>query len=71
MQNVASLHFRYYAANAVTIKYSLDGETTYHTFTATLPATTSGVDWEWKEVAFGKECKSISIDFLQKKSVGG
>jgi hypothetical protein len=62
MMNVTNLHFRYKATSALTVKYSLDGDSTYDTLPVTLPATTSGYGWEWKDAAFGFECKQISLD---------
>lgn len=62
MQNVVALHFRYYASAALTVKYSLDGAQTYSSLPVTLPTTTSGYNWGEVEVAFGKECKRISLD---------
>lgn len=62
MQNVERLHFKYQADNALTVKYSLDGNETYTTLPTTLPATTAGTKWEYQEIAFGEECKTISLD---------
>ncbi len=62
MQNVVGLHFRYQADSAITIKYSVDGDTSYDSFPVTLPVTAAGKAWEWNELTFGKECKTISLD---------
>lgn len=62
MQNIASLHFKYYAESALTLKFSLDGKVAYDTASFNLPVTNSDYKWEWKEFAFGKECKTISLD---------
>jgi hypothetical protein len=62
MQNVCNLHFKYKADSTITIKYALDGENTYTEFGTVLPTTDSDYDYEWKELPFGKECKTISLD---------
>lgn len=61
MKNIKNLHFKYKSDGTLTIKYALDGSTTYTTL-STLPATTSGVDWEYKYMAFGiRPSKTISL----------
>lgn len=63
IKNVIKLHFKYYApTTSITVKYALDGATTFTTFD-TLPTTSGSVDYEWNYFDFGKECKSISLQF--------
>jgi hypothetical protein len=62
MQNVSDLHFKYKSDAEITIKYSLDGEDTYTEFGTVLPTTSGDYEYEWKELPFGKECKTISLD---------
>jgi len=59
MQNVLKLHFQYYSASTITVKYALDGSSTYTTLT-TLPAYTA-TRWNWEYMDLGEECKSISL----------
>jgi len=56
------VHFRYYAASAITVSYAVDGSTTYTQIgtTSTLPAYTT-TQWKWGFMDLGAECKSIGF----------
>lgn len=64
LKKLNKVHFRYYAAAPITVKYSLDGNLTYTAFPATLPAFTTA-EWtnDFLRMATSGECKTIGLEF--------
>lgn len=65
MKNIAGLYYKYYCpeGGSITVSYSLDGNPTYTALPTVIPASPAGQDWDWRYHAFGKECRSISLQF--------
>jgi len=61
-KNITKIMFKYRSTGTITVRYALDGATTYTALPAVLPISPAGVDWTWQYFIFGKECRTISLE---------